>query len=241
MIAQPQTVANELISEIARYAIAEKKPSELEIRRLKNKAIQLKSVDKPKSYMCLGMIACLENNIDESKTRHETSINIGHEYEFHINYFCSLNQLGLIFDAFRCLENALSIYPGNIDLLISISRISFLLGFYKKTIEYIEKIQLTKSNLDLDIDYILKESRMILDLNLPVETTNQVAKFLDEISVKYSAKIKNVRHIPIDEGILKQIETSADVDTTIDMNFDLYDKFSKAENFDLGKLSISFR
>jgi hypothetical protein len=82
---------------------------------------------------------------------------------------------------------------------------------------------------------------MILDLNLPVETTNQVAKFLDEISVKYSAKIKNVRHIPIDEGILKQIETSADVDTTIDMNFDLYDKFSKAENFDLGKLSISFR
>ncbi|MDD4913521.1 MAG: hypothetical protein PHW13_00615 [Methylococcales bacterium] len=82
---------------------------------------------------------------------------------------------------------------------------------------------------------------MILDLGVSTEALAQAARFVDEVSVGHSVKIESVSVIPVDDGLLRRLETNADVNTTVDMNFELFKKFAEAENFDLGRLSISFR
>lgn len=106
------------------------------------------------------------------------------------------------------------------------------------------KLAATKAEHPLSGDYIettRSESKMALDSGASIASLQQAARFVDEVCLKHSAEIQSVSLIAIDDTILRSIQTRSDVDTVVDMNLDLFEKFATAENFDLGRLSISFR
>ncbi|WP_347989743.1 hypothetical protein [Methylomonas sp. AM2-LC] len=239
MTAQPQTTAKELVDRLAGFARSEKTPSEFEIAAFKRESKKLAKVDQARSDMCLGMIACLEGNIEVCKKKHELSIRNGQEFEFHINYYASLIHLKRLYDANLCLENALLLYPNNPELISEIMINSYFLGLYDKSLQYADR--LAKVDSGILITDISSESKLVLDLGISIDSLYQAAKFIDEVCRNYSVKMDHVRLIQVEDGVLKWIETSTDVATTVAMNCDLFEKFAKADDFDLGDFSVSFR
>jgi len=241
MTVQPQTLANELIDKLAGFAGSEKKPTEFEFAVLKREAKKLESIDPAESAMCLGMIACLEGDVEECKKQHEKSIRIGRAINYYVNYCWSLTQFGLIDDYYQCLEVAVHEYPGDPELLSKLVLITEYLGLYDKTLIYADKLIATKAQHDLPVDEVKGGVKLILALGVPAESLQQAYKFVDEVCSKHSVEIESFSLIPVDGGVLRRLETKADVETTVEMNFELFEKFAEAENFDLGGLSISFR
>ena len=241
MTASPQTIANELLAKLAGFVDTEKSPIEFELAAFKREAKKLALADPAQSAMCFGIIACLEGDVEESKKQHEKSIRIGGELNLYLNYAYSLSRLGYVYAAYQCLEKALSKFPGEPALLKKIIGVSYNCGVYHKTLNYFDKLIATKADYDAQLDYIKMLSKKVLDLGVSAEVLDQAARFVDEVSIKHSVKINSNSLIAIEDEILRQIEINADVDTTVEMNFELFSKFAETESFDLHRLSVSFR
>jgi len=98
--------------------LGEKNRSPFVLSTLKKEAQALLKTDAFHAYVVLGMIACLEQNVDEMHKNHLKALNLyPHEPLASINYAASLANLGFNSEASKQYRKAYQLEPANLNVL----------------------------------------------------------------------------------------------------------------------------
>lgn len=242
MIIQPETIASDIIDEIHVYGQSNEIPSTFTLAKLKREAGKLKSASPAKAAMILGMIACLERDTETCKKQHELSIRLSKDPDHYFNYFCSLWFLGLLHDAYNCILEGIKMFPGSAELIEKAIEVTMILGFYKEALDHYKDFKkLQPHEINPVVESMVKGITEALNINIPETTLNRLSYVVEDIRIKHAAKQLGIG-LTHHEGVLFQwIETSADVDTTVDMNFELADALASETDIDLNNISVAFR
>jgi len=241
MTKQPETIADQLIGELRVYSRTNEIPAQFTVAKFKRDANKLKSTSAAQAAMIHGMIACLERDIETCKKQHELSIRLHGEPDFYLNYYCSLLLLGRIHDGYCCLTEGLSKFPFSTDLIKAAIEAAMLLGFYGKVIEYYESLQsLQPIAHDQEIEKIADDAKQALSIDVPQETLDKLSYVVESIGIKHAAKLQSISLSSNDDVLFQWIKTSADVDTTVAMNFELCEALAETD-INLNKVSVAFR
>ncbi|MDM8514752.1 hypothetical protein QUF76_01005 [Desulfobacterales bacterium HSG16] len=124
-VAQPASEYNIILDTINKYTTTGDFVP-LDLKRLKKKANQIKdNVDIAKGFELLGMIACLEGDVNVMHSCHKTAIQqSGQRIEHIINYVQALKSLNLYDDAYNYAFQAYnkdSLNLSSIDIVISMT------------------------------------------------------------------------------------------------------------------------
>lgn len=242
MTIQPETITSNLIDEIHVYGQSNEIPSLFTLAKLKREANKLKSASPAKAAMILGMIACLERDTEKCKKQHELSIRLSKDQDHYFNYFCSLWFLGLLHDAYNCILEGIRMFPGSAELIEKAIEVTMTLGFYKEAFKHYQDLKkLQPHEINPFVESLVKGITQALMINIPDNTLNRLSYVVEDIRIKHAAKPLGIS-LSDHEGVLFQwIETSADVDTTVDMNFELADTLASETDIDLNNISVAFR
>jgi len=128
---QPQSRLSELIDEIEDLRDQGSASRELEIRRIKKQAEEFKVSDPAAGFSLLGMIACLENNLEEMHRCHKISLQYSNDAAVDLgNYAVSLMSCRLLEDALYYAKRAYDVSASDLarraealDLLVCITSV----------------------------------------------------------------------------------------------------------------------
>ncbi|NOS87480.1 MAG: hypothetical protein HOP34_02885 [Methylococcaceae bacterium] len=121
MAAQALPITNELADEINSYALKNRKPTDWQIRLLKNKANKLRGkIPESDFYVFQGMIASLERDIGMLSIHFQTGIKLDPSH-FHTqyNYLVALNNAGAYSNALAHGKLMLTEFPGQSNEILS--------------------------------------------------------------------------------------------------------------------------
>lgn len=122
--AQPKTKAVKLIDKLNKMVIR-REVNELELKRCKVEAEKLKKIDIARAFTILGMVACLEKDIEKMHSFHKNAIIYSPEDVVTIyQYVVSLANLDLFQDGYTWALKAYKkdpLYSDIIDILIKIT------------------------------------------------------------------------------------------------------------------------
>jgi hypothetical protein len=246
MTLQPNTIENQLIEEICRYISEDRTPSQFEIARLKREAAKLKNGNRAVYAAIMGMIACLDNDIAECKKHHELAILLDGSVEHYDSYCTSLYNLGRIQDAYLWAQKGLSIFPHAPKLILSALKSAYFLELFDKVAEhYRALIPLQLVDIDQQVQDFFQNAEIVLSMGIPEPSLHRLSDILESIRVKHGADIKtiNLSLIPTEETqeLFNWIETSSNVDTTVEMNMELCEMLANQPDIDLGNMTVAFR
>lgn len=246
MTLQPNTIENQLIEEICRYISEDRAPSQFEVARLKREAAKLKNGKRAVYAAILGMIACLDNDIDECKKQHELALVLDSSVENYEAYCTSLYNLGRIQDAYHWVQKGLNLFPHAPKLILSALKSAYFLELFDKVIEHYQAlIPLQLVGMDEQSRDFVKNAESVLSLGIPVPGLHKLSDILESIRLKHGADIKNINLslVPTEETqeLFNWIETTSNVDTTVEMNEELCEMLANQPEIDLGNMTVAFR
>jgi tetratricopeptide (TPR) repeat protein len=243
MRTQPESILNILIEQISVFARGNIKPDAFTICRFKCEANKLASVNFAESAMVKGIIACLEGNVPECIKQHELSIRNNSDPIFYQNYALSLHKIGKNAEAYRLIKIVLDQCPMIPDVLSLVIEFAFHAGHPDEALNYYEAFKKlnTEKSIPPDVLQCITESENIVSMNLPDNTFFKITSLLEAISLEHNVQPKNKSLFKMDGELFQWVETTADVSTTVDMNFQLAEKLSEQEYLNLGAFSAAFR
>lgn len=246
MTLQPNTIENQLIEELCRYIRDNRAPSQFEVARLKREAAKLKNGNRDVYAAIMGMIACLENDVAECKKQHELAILLNGSVENYEAYCTSLYNLGHIQDAYHWAQKGLSVFPHVPKLILFAVKSAYFLGLFDKVVEHYQAlIPLQLSNMDEQVEYFVQNAEIVLSLGIPEHSLHKLSDILESIRLKHGADIKTINFslIPTEETqeLFRWIETTSNVDTTVEMNIELCEMLASQPDIDLNNMTVAFR
>lgn len=246
MTLQPNTIENQLIEEICRYITEDRAPSQLEVARLKREAAKLKNGNRAIYAAILGMIACLDNDVEECKKHHQLAIRLDGSVEHYDSYCTSLYNLGRIQDAYLWAQKGLRVFPHAPKLILSALKSAYFLELFDKVVEHYQAlIPLQLGNIGEQLEGFVQNAKTVLGFGIPVPGLHKLSDILESIRLKHGADIKNINLSLIQteetQELFNWIETSSNVDTTVEMNMELCEMLASQPDFDLGNMTVAFR
>ncbi|PPD44904.1 MAG: hypothetical protein CTY16_11110 [Methylobacter sp.] len=246
MTLQPNTIGNPLIEAICRYIKDDATPSEFEVARLKREAAKLKSRNLACYANIMGMIAYLDNDLMECKKQHELAIRLDPSVEHYEAYCTSLNNFGRFQDAYNWAQQSLKLFPHAPNLLLLAVKYAYLLGLFDKVVEHYQAlIPLQLVGIEQEAECFFHNAKRVLRLGIPESSLHKLSNILESIRLKHDASIKkiNLSLIQTEEtqGLFNWIETTSDVDTTVEMNMELCELLASQSDIDLGNMIVAFR
>lgn len=246
MTLKPSTIENQLIEEICRYISEDRAPSQFEVAKLKREAAKLKNGNRAVYAAILGMIACLDNDVAECKKQHELAIRLEGSVEHYDSYCTSLYNLGHIKDAYKWAKEGLNVFPHAPVLLVSAVKLAYFLGLFDKVVEHYQAlIPLQLAVIDEKTEGFVQNAEIVLSLGIPEPSLHQLSDILESIRLKHGADIKtiNLSLIPTEETqeMFNWIETTSNVDITVEMNMELCEILASQPDIDLGNMTVAFR
>jgi len=95
-LAQPQTKYLEIVEKLNKMLFSGE-ANEFELKRLKKEAENIKRTSPARSFTLLGMIACLEKDVDHMHSHHKNALHYSGDNQTYLqNYAVSLNALGIV-------------------------------------------------------------------------------------------------------------------------------------------------
>jgi|GEM_PF-6682784 len=164
------------------------------LTRYKDEAKKIIQNDPEGAYIILGIIACIEDDIDLMHKHHKNAINCSGESRHSlIQYSCSLSTQGLFKDAYKYALKAYEKTKGDREVLIQLLNDSYALGldekyhFYKKSLQKLG-LEFKDPNefIEDDEEFITKTIKSIdkiLDTNphMIVEPDPKLEALVDEL------------------------------------------------------------
>lgn len=246
MTLQPNTIENQLIEELCRYIDQDRAPSQFEVARLKREATKLKNGNIAAYSGIMGMIACLDNDVTECKRHHELAIRLDGSVEHYDSYCTSLYNLGLIQDTYQWAKKGLSLFPHAPKLVLSAVKSAYFLGLFDKVVEHYQAlIPLQLAGVVEQVEGFVQNAEIVLSLGIPEPSLHKLSDILESIQLKHGADIKtiNLSLIPTEETqeLFNWIETTSNVDTTVEMNMELCEMLASQPDIDLSYMTVAFR
>lgn len=120
MTAQALPKTNELIGEINSYLFKKRKPNDLQIRLLKNKADTLRGkIPENLYYDMFGRIACLENNIEALSRYYQIALKLTPtDFQTRFHYLISLSNKGFYSKALAHGQTVLADFPEHSETIL---------------------------------------------------------------------------------------------------------------------------
>jgi tetratricopeptide (TPR) repeat protein len=115
-MALPKTAGDALIERV-NHLLENNERNEFILRSVKKEAEALTKSDAFQAYLVLGMIACLERNLETVRDFHSRALKIHDNFIANINYATSLSNLGAYSEAISYYEKAVRQQPENIKAL----------------------------------------------------------------------------------------------------------------------------
>ncbi|PKD41986.1 hypothetical protein CWO84_02880 [Methylomonas sp. Kb3] len=246
MALQPNTIENQLIDEICQYIIKDVAPSEFEIAGLKKKAVALKNVNHASYANILGMIACLDNDIEECQKQHELAIRLDGSVQHYESYCTSLYNLCCLKDALHWAETGLSLFPHAPKLITDAVNSSYYLGLFDKVLEHYQTLlPLQLPQFEEQVNDLVSNAEIVLNFGIHTDTLHKLSDILESVRIKYGPGIRTVSLSLLDteenRELFQWIETSSDVETTVEMNFELCEILASRADLDLKDMTVVFR
>lgn len=134
---QPAKKINELILRLDALDISEDHSNNIDVlkaKRFAEKEIKNAPFD---AYMLMGMVACIENDIDKMKSSHENAIRLsgGHAVSYY-QYAVSLARRGLFKESLDYAEKALALIENKVQYLDTVIASAYGAGDTDKVKEY---------------------------------------------------------------------------------------------------------
>ena len=242
MTAQPESILNQLVEQLSKYAKSYTKPDEFTLRRLKNEATMLMKVNAAEGAMIRGMIACLEGDLDECEKQHGISIKLNHDPIFLQNYALSLAGLGKNSEAYGLIKDVLNQQQNSLDIICLSIEIAFHAGYFSDVLLYQSALKkLKKDNISFTTENYIKNAQTILNTNLPESIFPKMAFLLESICLVNQVVPKQSAFFNLEDGLFQWVETTADVGTTVAMNFELAEALAIREDLNLDGYTVAFR
>ena len=238
---QAEPITNSIIDKLSELSNRITKPNDLEIRKLKNDIDKLKNITPSAYFMAQGMFACLMENAQDCIKYHSLSLQLDNDAIFYVNYSLSLKKLGRYSEAHKIIQNGLFIHPTVPDLLRTGIGIACLSGHPQECLILAD--ELNKLNLPLEetLLHYIAEANLMISADLSDKTVSQCHEIMEIILANFNAKIINNLLFKNDNQIFQWIEITANIATTIEMNFELAQTITENPALQTDNYCIAFR
>jgi len=144
------------------------------------------------------------------------------------------------------VQKGLSLFPHAPKLILSAVESAYFLGLFDKVVEYYQAlIPLQLVGMEQQAEYFVHDAKRVLGLGIPESSLHKLSDILESIRLKHDAGIKkiNLSLIQMEEtqGLFNWIETTSDVDTTVEMNMELCELLASQSDINLGNMTVAFR
>jgi len=247
MTVQVQTKSNQLSDEITHLFFGDRSPDPFTLIRIKSEANKVLKVDPRVGHGLLGMIACLEADIDLCKKHHEIAVNYAGEVVDYLNYTMSLNFLGLSDEAFQQINKALKFYPHNPDLINLAINIAIDSGHPADVDDYYDALSKIKPDIDNTETIHLKSlAKKVSQAGITNDIASALIKLADGLilinRLHSFSKTFFTDEAESNIDIYCWIETNANPAKVVEMNMELCEKISNDPYFcDKNTFSIAYR
>lgn len=225
-MSQPDPKANNLLKRINLLATGESEQGSFALRKLEHEAKSLIKFDATNAYAALGAIACIKRDRQGVKTYYAKALNLAPgDLSILSNYSISLFKLCLFNESRQCAEKAYEISQrSDLDLLQILIESSVLTGDLGESIKWLIDWDRKSPNQRYPIQLDITMANTILRKNHV--TDSDAGRFLKAAYAILGQKgfdVSEVTFRAFDDEVLYQIEVYADVDQTVDLNFELAD------------------
>ena len=98
-----------------------------------------------------------------------------------------------------------------------------------------------KDNISFTTENYIKNAQTILNTNLPESIFPKMAFLLESICLVNQVVPKQSAVFNLEDGLFQWVETTADVGTTVAMNFELAEALAIREDLNLDGYTVAFR
>lgn len=171
----PETITKSLVDDINRLNVIGEAVSPFQIASLKREIKTLTKADLPVGYVLKGMVAGLEEDIEEMRHNHENAIKLRENVFSCSNYGVSLFQLGFYKDALDNFENAYQFDQSSVESLVSIIETNIIIGKFDDANAWMKKLKKLNSDTLQEIEPTIENSIEFLKThNLSFETYGKI-------------------------------------------------------------------
>ena len=157
MSAAPKTKASKLIEKM-NDLVNRRDRDEFTLRKIRKEAEKLRSSDAFNAYILLGMLASLENDVDEMRLNHLAALKLRpDDPNANFNYSTSLNNLCFYSEAREFAVKAYLGGPGNLQILSSLIEICVRSGRIREARKWLRKIE------KLEPEVVIENKNIILE------------------------------------------------------------------------------
>lgn len=117
MTVKPELKTNEILDKIQPSFSTGNTPSQFELTKLKKEAKLIVKHDAAEGYALLGLLACLEMDVDACLNYFNKSIRLGSNIARYLNYSSSLLALGLVDEGFELIDSLSDKFKGDTEYL----------------------------------------------------------------------------------------------------------------------------
>jgi len=117
MITKPELKSNEILDKIQPSFSSGHTPSQFELAKLKKDAQSIKNINPAQGYSLLGLIACLEVDIEGCRSNFKNAIRLDGDMTQYLNYSSSLLSFGLMDESFQLIDSMLDKFKGDPEYL----------------------------------------------------------------------------------------------------------------------------
>jgi len=117
MITKPEIKSNEILDKIQPSFSSGHTPSQFELAKLKKDAQSIKNINPAQGYSLLGLIACLEVDIEGCRSNFKKAIRLDGDMTQYLNYSSSLLSFGLMDESFQLIDSMLDKFKGDPEYL----------------------------------------------------------------------------------------------------------------------------
>lgn len=188
------TVANSVTDQINLIANSDK-PTELQLRRVKNEIEKVKQADIAQYYMLLGMFYSVTGDVEASISNHDKSLRLSSQVIFLENYAFSLKRLGKSEEALNLLLKAFDVSPTE-DVFEEVGRAMIHAGVFSGFETVVERF--VRANPEVNLNGLFS----VHFINNALEQLSRALVPLDE----FKLSMELVRGVLLQKGYADSIE-----------------------------------
>lgn len=230
----PQSKANELIEELNKLNRTEQK-NPFALKQIKAEVEKLRKTDALSAYVILGMIACIERDVEAMIAHHKNAIQLSPgDFGAKFNFGNSLHNLGFFSEACKYHVSAYKLDRGNLTFLDTTIDNMAAAGRMHEVKSWIEEWEkLNPGKIHPKHNHITALCKLLDETEIPdslAESLQETAMALLRENKIYGCPITT--EILSDEGTLISYEISvpASLKTVAGYNYELSNRI--AEKFD---------
>ncbi|VAX19797.1 hypothetical protein MNBD_NITROSPINAE02-2166 [hydrothermal vent metagenome] len=235
MTAQPKLKLNEIVEKINKLSLADRKNTFL-LGQIKRDAQTLRKNDALSASIILGMVASIENNIDEMRSHHENALRINESDFFaNINYAASLWKTWFLSEANDYYLKAYETNPSDYRVILNLVNNLLFMGRFKDANSWLIKLEKQFPDGQRDAKKFIEEALDFLNENKISE--KDIKSYLDlAVSVLHSQGIfftgRDVSFSEDEESrsISYEIKLDLPVRQIVDLNWKFAEKLAERDD-----------